>query len=97
MSLFHLRGLKLIPQKLQSMPFLEHLHKFHLNLCIPRYSNSPKVSYLGMNPGRGWNPNLEESYLLEYREHEAETWIHCTSGFYLRPLKVLTPDTSEIP
>ena len=32
--------------------------------------NSPQVSCLGMNPGRGWNPNLEESYLLEYSESE---------------------------
>ena len=64
MSLFHLLGLKLGTQKVQSIPFLEHLQKFHFDLRIPRYSNSPQVSYLGMNPGRGWNPNLEESYLL---------------------------------
>ena len=40
----------------------------HLDLCSRRYNNSPQVSCLGMNPGRGWNPNLEESYLLEYSE-----------------------------
>ena len=61
-----------------------------------------------MNPGRGWNPNLEESYLLEYSESEDETWRQCTLGFYLKvsceilhpkeilPMKVSTPNTSEI-
>ena len=72
MSLFHLVGMKLGPQKLQSIPFLEHLHKFHLDHRSPRYSNSPQVSYLGMN--LGWNPNLEGLYLLEYSEYEDEIW-----------------------
>ena len=49
-----------------------------------------------MNPRRGWNPNLEESYLLEYREYEAETQTRCTSGFYLRPVKFSSPKTSAI-
>ena len=53
MTLFHIMVLKIRPQKLNSVPFLEHLHKFHLDLCIPRYSSSPQVSCLGMNPGRG--------------------------------------------
>ena len=48
-----------------------------------------------MNPGRGWNPDLEESYLLEYREYEDEPWIICTSGFHIRPMKVLALDTSQ--
>ena len=49
-----------------------------------------------MNPGRGWNPNLEESYLLEYSESEAETWIQCTSGIYLLPVKVSTPEPCPV-
>ena len=96
-SLFHLRGLKLLPQKVQSVPFVEHLKKFHLDICSPRYSNSPQVSCLGMNLGRGWNPNLEGSYLQEYSESEAELWIQCKSGFYLRPMKFLAPNISPIP
>ena len=83
--LFHLQGLKILPKKLKFAPFLEHLEKFQLDLRSLRYSNSPQVSCLGRNPGRGWNPNLEESYLLEYRESEAETWTQCTSGIYLQP------------
>ena len=63
-SLFHILGLNLRPKKVQSIPFLEHLHKFNLDLCGPRYRNSPQVSCLGMNLGRCWNPNLEGSYLL---------------------------------
>ena len=49
-----------------------------------------------MNPGRGWNPDLEESYLLEYTESEAEIFKHGTSGFYLWPVKTLAPETSSI-
>ena len=49
-----------------------------------------------MNPGRGWNPNLEESYLLEYSESESKTWTRSTSGIYLRPVKVLAPEPSPI-
>ena len=63
--------------------FLEHLQEFHLDLCSPSYNNSAQVSCLGMNSRRGWNPNLEGSYLPEYRESEAEFWTQCTSGFYL--------------
>ena len=94
MSLFHLRGLKHLPQKSNFVPFLEQLHKFHLDLCSSRYSNSPQVSCLGRNPGRGWNPNLEESYLLEYSYCEDETQIQCTSGIYLQLFKFLTLDPS---
>ena len=72
MSLSHPWGLKLLPQKLKSIPFLEHIHKFNLDFCSSIYNNSPQVSYLGMNPGRGWNPNLEGSYLLEYRKSKDE-------------------------
>ena len=49
-----------------------------------------------MNPGRGWNPNLEESYLLEYSESKVETWIKCSSRFYLRPMKFLAPEPFTI-
>ena len=49
-----------------------------------------------MNPRRGWNPNLEESYLLEYSEYEAETWTQCTSGIYIQPMSFLAPTPSRI-
>ena len=74
------------------MPFL----KSHLDLRSPRYSNSPQVSCLGRNPRRGWNPNLEESSLLEYSESEVKTWTPCTSGIYLLLVKILAPETSSI-
>ena len=97
MSLFHLLGMKILPQKLKSMPYLENLAKFNLDLCSLRYCNYPYVSCLGMNPRRRWNPNLEESYLVEYSESEAEYWIQHTSRIYLRPVKVLALETSAIP
>ena len=78
MLLSQLWGLKLLPHKVNSMPILEHLPKFYLDLRSPRYNNSPQVAFLGMDPGRRWNPNLEESYLIEYSEYEAETWTQCT-------------------
>ena len=96
MSLFHLQDLKLLPQNLKFVPYIEHLDKFRLDLCILRYINSPKVSYLGMNPGIGWNPDLEESYLPKYRESEAEIFAQGTSGFYLHPVKMLAPNPSSI-
>ena len=49
-----------------------------------------------MNPGRGWNPNLEESSLQEYSESEAENFTQYTSAIYLHPLKILAPDPSPI-
>ena len=57
---------------------MEHLVKFHLDLRSQRYSNYPKVSCLGMNLGRGWNPDLEESYLPKYSEYEAEIVTKCS-------------------
>ena len=69
-SLFHLLILKLGPQKLKSMLFLEHLQERNLDLCSPCYGNFPQVSYLGMNYGGGWNPNLEGSYIPEYNEYK---------------------------
>ena len=95
-SLFYLLGLNLGPQKAQFFPLLENIQNFHLDLCSPRYNNYLQVSCLGMNPGRGWNPILEGSYLPEYSESEAEFWIQCKSGFYLRTLKFSTPDPSPI-
>ena len=59
---------------------MEHFTKFHLDLRIPRYINSPKVSCLGMNPGIGWNLDLKESYLPEYSKSEAKTFAHGTLG-----------------
>ena len=95
-SLAHILSKKCGPQKLHSIPFLEHFHKFHLDLCSPRYSNSPQVSCLWMNSGRGWNPNVEGSYHPEYRESEADFWIHYKSGFYLRYLQFSSPKPSPI-
>ena len=80
--------MKLLPQKLQSMPYLENLAKFHLELISPRYRNSPKVSCLGMNPGIGWNPDLEES--------EAENFTHGLSRIYIQPINFLALDPSPI-
>ena len=84
--------LKLGPKKVQSVFFLEHLQEFNLDLCIPRYSNVPQVSCLGMNSGGGWNPNLEGSYLPEYGDSEADILTTCTEGFYRQPMKFSTPD-----
>ena len=41
-----------------------------------------------MNPGRGWNPDLEESYLPEYSEYDAESFTWGTSGIYLQTMKI---------
>ena len=80
---------------LKSVMFLEHLQEFHLDICIPSYSSSPQVFCLWMNSGRGWNPNLEGSYLPDYSEYEADFWTQCSSGFYLRSLKFSASDTSS--
>ena len=50
-----------------------------------------------MNPGRGWNPDLKESYIPEYSESEAEIFTKGTSGFYLHPMKISAHETSSIP
>ena len=97
MSVVHCQGMKFIPYKLQYVPFMENLHKFHLDLCIPIYRNSSQVSCLGMNLGRGWNPKLEGSYLLEYSESKAEFEKQFKSGFYLHPLQFSAPDPSPVP
>ena len=49
-----------------------------------------------MNPGRGWNPDLEESCLLEYNEYEAENFTQGTSKIYIRSINVSIPDPSPI-
>ena len=49
-----------------------------------------------MNLARGWNPDLEESYLPKYSESEVETFTYGTSGIYLRPVKVLAREPSPI-
>ena len=95
-KLVHLIILHLGPQKLNSMPFMEHLQEFNLDLCTPIYSNFPQVSCLGMNSRRGWNPNLEGSYIPEQRESKAEFWKKCKLGFYIRSLQFSTLDPSPI-
>ena len=75
---------------------MENLPNFHLDLRSPRYRNSPKIFYLGMNHGIGWNPKLKESYVQEYSKYEAETFTHGTLGIYLRPVNVLALDPSLI-
>ena len=67
-----------------------------MDLCSSRYCRYPQMSCLGMNSGRGWNPNLERSYLLEYRESDSHFWIQASSGFYIRPLKFFNSETSPI-
>ena len=49
-----------------------------------------------MNPGRGWNPDLEESYLPEYREYEAETFTKFKTQIFIRLVKILESDLSPI-
>ena len=49
-----------------------------------------------MNPGRGWNPNLEESYLPEYSDSEAEIFTQCTTRISLWPVKILASKASAI-
>ena len=45
-----------------------------------------------MNHGRGWNPDLEKSYILEYSESKAKSFRKGTPRFYIRPMKILAPD-----
>ena len=49
-----------------------------------------------MNPRRGWNPDFEEPYPLEYSEYESETFTKVTSSIYIFPVKVSAPDPSPI-
>ena len=49
-----------------------------------------------MNSGRGWNPELEESYLLNYSESEVETFTHGTTRSHIRLVKVSSPEPSPI-
>ena len=96
MSLVHLLSLNFGPQKLKSVPFLENLQEFHLDLCSPRYCRSHQVSCLWMISGRGWNTNFERSYLVKYSKYEAEFWKQCSSEFYLRSLQFLVLKNSPI-
>ena len=50
-----------------------------------------------MNPRRAWNPDLEETYLLEYSEYKDEIFTNGTLGFYLWLVIVSTLETSSIP
>ena len=78
MSLVDLLSLIFGTKKLKSVPFLERLHEFHLDLCSPRYINYPQVFCLWMISRRAWNPDFERSYLLEYNESEAEVQKQCS-------------------
>ena len=49
-----------------------------------------------MNPGRGWNPDLDKSYILEYCKYEAETFTQGTSEIYISPVKILALDSPPI-
>ena len=49
-----------------------------------------------MNPGRGWNPNLEESYLPEHRESKTKIFTQGTLGFYIRIFKIWALDRASI-
>ena len=50
-----------------------------------------------MNLGRGWNPDLEETYFPEYSEYEANMFTQGTSRFYLWSMKKISPYISSIP
>ena len=50
-----------------------------------------------MNPGRGWNPDLEETYLPEYSESKAEIFTHGTRIFYIRLVKISALYNYSIP
>ena len=88
MSLFHIRGMKILTHKLKFVPYLKHLVKFHLDLHSMRYINSPKVSCLGMNPRICWKHDLEESYLLEYSESKVGMFTQCSIRTSLWPVKI---------
>jgi len=49
-----------------------------------------------MHPGRGWNLDLEESYLPKYSEYEAKTFTEGTLGIYLEPVKFSDREPSPI-
>ena len=49
-----------------------------------------------MNPRRGWNPDLEGSYLPEYTEYEAESFTQGKSSIYIWSVKILSPDPASI-
>ena len=49
-----------------------------------------------MNPGRGWNHDLEESYIPKYNEFDAEMFTYGTLEFYLRFVKILALGPSSI-
>ena len=86
-SRVHLLSLTFIEKKVQYVPFLENLQECHLDICSPRYCNSPQESCLWMIYGRGWNPNFERSYLPEYSGSKADFCKQCSSGLYPRSLQ----------
>ena len=76
--------------------YLQHLAKFHLDLPSPRYSKSTWVTYLWLYSRGGWNPNLEEPYLLKYSEYERKNFTKGKKRIYLHSVKVSTFDPSPI-
>ena len=54
------------------------------------------MSCLGINRGRGWNPDLEESYLPEYSESKAEMYIQCSQRTFLWSVKISSSENFPI-
>ena len=54
------------------------------------------MSCLEMNHGRGWNPDLEESYLPEDSEYEAESFTKCSEQIFISPINILASEISPI-
>ena len=79
-----------------SIPCRQNLAKFYLDLPSMVYINFPYVTCLILDSKGGWNPNLEESYLLKYREYEGENSTKCTEIFHLHPIQVSIPNPSPI-
>ena len=49
-----------------------------------------------MNPGRGWNPDLEESYLPEYNKSKVEMYTQYSTRMFIWPIKSSASDLSPI-
>ena len=49
-----------------------------------------------MNHGRGWNPDLAESYLVEYSEYEDDMFTQCSTQMFIWPVKISASDPSPI-
>ena len=49
-----------------------------------------------MNPRRGWNPDLEESYLPEYSESEDKSFTQFFAQTFIWPVKISASEPSPI-